>query len=128
MTDFRVPDWLKEKYPWLTEKYIRENAWHPVVDEWLKDLPENGLSYTESPFGQVPCKSRDEFKPGDIIIFNEYDEWEDEEDYQTDRFLLIEQEDIDQYLRKERELLPVGIVVHPPQPPDPQLKLKEGKS
>ena len=126
MREFRVPEYLKEKYPWLTEKYVRENAWHPVVDEWLKDLPEDSLFNTESPFGHVLCKSRDEFKPGDIIIFNHYDEWEDEEEgWQTDRFLLIEQEDIDQYVRNERELLPVGVVVHFPQPPDPQLKIKE---
>lgn len=121
MNEFRVPEWLKKRYPWLTEEYVRKNAWHPVVDEWLKDIPGGSLFNTESQFGQVLCKGRDEFKPGDIIIFNEYDEWEDEDGYQTDRFLLIEQEDIEQYQRGERDLLPVGIVVHLP---DPQIKLK----
>jgi len=100
--------------PWLTEEYIKNNGWYPVCDEWLQNYPL-GLQFEDNRlFGKIPWKSRDEFKPGDIIIFNEFSEWDDENAYNTDRFYIIEKEEIEAYQRGERDLLPVGVIVHPP--------------
>jgi hypothetical protein len=107
---FKVPKFMN--LPWLTKEYVKKNGWCPVCDEWLQD--PYFVQFENTCFGRMPWKSRDEYKPGDIIIFHEFEEWEDEEGYNTDRFCVVEKEEIEQYQRGERDLLPVGVVVHPP--------------
>ena len=110
MEDFKLPEYLN--FSWLTKKYVEKNAWYPVCDEWLKNNPENS-KFENTEFGKVPWKSRGEYKPGDIIIFHEFDEWIDENgEYNNDRFIIVEKEDIEGYKRGERDMLPVGVVVH----------------
>jgi hypothetical protein len=109
---FKVPEYMDA--PWLTIKYVKKFGWYPVPDEWLQH--PNYDKFEDTSFGKIPWKSRSEYSSGDIIIFSEYFEWKDENGgYDTDRFITIEQEEIGQYKRGERDLLPVGVVIHPPQ-------------
>lgn len=114
----KVPKYMN--LPWLTIEYIKKNGWYPVCDEWLQNHPSNFQFEDNKFFGKILWKSRDEFKPGDIVIFNEFDEWDDEDGYNTDRFLRIYKEDIEAYQYGKRDLLPVGVVVHPPKPSNSQ--------
>ena len=108
----KVPDYLGAS--WLTGEYVSTYGWWPVPDEYFQQHPEYEW-FQDTPFGVLPWKGRDELKPGDIIIFNEYDEWTDERDvYKTDRFLPVDEQDIEEYRRGEHDMLPVGVVVHPP--------------
>ena len=109
--ELNVPESLDAS--WLTIEYIQKNGWYPVCDEWLQHYPD-GMHFEDTGYGEVPWKSRSEFKEGDIIIFDEYREWEDEGKYETDRFMRVEKEDIEEYERGERDMLPCGIVVHAP--------------
>lgn len=109
----KVPRYMN--LPWLTEEYVRNKGWYPVCDEWLRNYPER-TRFENTCFGKIPWKSRDEFKAGDIIIFHEFNEWENNKEYDTDRFIIMEKGEIEQYQRGERDLLPVGVVVHPPKP------------
>ena len=110
--EFKLPAWLDA--PWLTEQYVRENAFYPVCCEELLRTPIP-LRFKETQFGNIPIKHRDEFRPGDIIIFNEYNSWTENGEYATDRFLRIHEEDIEDYLDEKRSMLPVGVVVHSPE-------------
>ena len=104
--------------PWLTAKYVANNGWYPVCDEWLQN--------PEASHSPIPWKSRSEFRPGDIIIFDEYEERTLNGKYDTDRFMVVGKEDIEEYERGERGLLPCGVVVHPPERPRPKLRLIKG--
>lgn len=108
----KVPKFMN--MPWLTRDYVMKNAWYPVCDEWLQNSPKKSQYNIESEFSRVPWRSRSEFKSGDIIIFNEYDEWEEDGEFYSDRFLIITEEDIREYHEGARNLLPVGVVVHSP--------------
>ena len=92
--------------PWLTWSYVTQNAFYPV--------PKIRSATQETCFGRVACATRDEIRAGDIIIFNEFDEWSLEGKYDTDRFHRITEDEIEAYLRGEKDLLPNGVVVHPP--------------
>ena len=112
MEDLFVPEYLD--MPWLTAEYISNNGWHPVPDEWLNYDPE--MQFQDTRFGSIPWKSRKEFRPGDVIIFDEYNEWLSENGTRcNDRFYTVDKRDIKEYERKKRLLLPVGVVVHPPE-------------
>ncbi|MBN1160066.1 MAG: hypothetical protein JXA43_02385 [Candidatus Diapherotrites archaeon] len=101
-----VPDYLNA--PWLTRDYIENWGWVPTSgDVDLKPV-------TETPFGELPLKSRDEFKAGDIIIFYDAEEREVDGKIETDRFITVEQCEIDLYKQGKADLLPHGVVVHPP--------------
>lgn len=114
LEELKVPEDMNAL--WLTEKYIKKNSWYPVCDEWLQNY-SYFLHFEDNRFfGKIPWKSRDEFKPGDIVIFNEFNEWDDKGEYDTDRFYIISKGDIEEYKSGERDLLPVGVVVHPPNP------------
>ncbi len=112
MSKLEIPEYMDA--PWLTNEYVGKNGWYPVCDESLKQYSKDNRFVTTI-FGDLPWKSRKNFKPGSIIIFSEYEEGKDNEGkYETDRFLTIDREDIKEYKRGERDLLPVGIVVNPP--------------
>ncbi len=108
----KIPEYLDAL--WLNEEYVKKNGWYPVCDGWLQNYPKE-VRFEDTSFGRIPWKSRNEFRPGDIIIFNECGEQTVNGKYETDRFLRIYKEDIEEYQRGERDLLPVGIVVHPPE-------------
>jgi len=106
---FEVPWFLNA--PWLTEEYVRGNAWHPVPELLLED----GIHHHRK-WGAIPARSRNEFRAGDIIIFDEWNHNFDEHDrYESDRFYTVTERDIQDYLDCGRDLLPSGVVVHPPQ-------------
>jgi len=109
--ELKVPEYLN--IPWLTTEYVKNNGWYPEPDEVLEQILP-AFRFVMTKFGEIPIGSRDEYRPGDVILFEEFDEWEDGDRYNTDRFYVLEAEDIEQYRRGERDLLPVGVVVHPP--------------
>lgn len=104
MTSYDIDDILnhpsKVGESWLTKAYIAEHGWIPMPDELL-EFPNNyKLAHTF--YGALPCKSRDEFRAGDVIIFEDGD------------ICTIMDDDIEQYKNGERELLPCGVVVPNP--------------
>lgn len=104
--NFNVEKEMQEKFPWLTEDYVKKNAFHLepfTIEEMEKRKP---LFLKHRQWGNIPCKSRDEIRVGDIIIFDEYEE--------TDRFLEVDYEMIQEYWQGKDNLLPVGVIVHPP--------------
>src|SRR3989344_983101 len=107
-TELKLPYWMGEHRPWLTSSYVQTHGW--VVSSNV----ERG-AMQDTNFGHLPIKNRVSFQPGDIIIFNAYDEKETDKGYETDRFYEISEEDIDSMRMGERELLPVGVIVRPPQ-------------
>jgi len=126
--NFSVPAYMN--LPWLTERYVGLNAWLPVA-RWI---PDDKPEFAEhSQWGIVPCKSRTEFRAGDIIVFDEYDDRIENGEYCSGRFYRVPQEHIDELffgiplnlkkrtkdelkmiIAKRTCLLPVGVVVHPP--------------
>jgi|GEM_PF-3024133 len=125
-----VPVYLN--LPWLTERYVRLNAWQPVC-HWVPDDKPEFTEHRE--WGIIPCKSRTEFRAGDVILFDEYNEGEDGGEYWNNRFYRVSQEHIDKIfggrplnlgrrtttkrelietIAMETTLLPVGVAVHPP--------------
>ena len=116
---------LHPDFCWLTEAYVRANAWYPV-SHLVRE--ENPRYMYHRMWGKLPCKSITEYRSGDIIIFNVYDE-----EMPYDRFRTISQQDIDDLfsgppsnapiktkeefiasLFETTRLLPVGVVVHQP--------------
>lgn len=98
---FIVPKKIKEKFPWLTKKYVKDNAFSIAPDDWVEGNPKITC---ESSFGQIPCKKRSELREGDIIIFEEFEE-------ASDRFLEITPELLEEIKNNSS---PVGVIVHPP--------------
>jgi len=103
---FIVPEDIEA--PWFTLEYIRKNAWYPVIDG-------DKAEFVNTRFGTIPCKTREEYMHGDIIIYNEFYAFVDKNgEYYTDRFERITIDDVLEMRNGERELLPVGVVVHAP--------------
>lgn len=98
--------------PWLDGEHIRGYGWYPVPDG-----DPRIDTMVRTPFGYVPALVRGNYRPGSIIIFFDYVEWFESGFYRTDRFLRVDQEDIEAWKRGERDLLPNGIVVPPPEDP-----------
>jgi len=111
LEELKAPEYLDAQ--WLNREYVKKNGWYPVCDEHLQNSPEE-MRFENTSFGELPWKSRSEFREGDIIIFNEYEERAVDGKHETDRFIRIYEEDIKAYLKGERSLLPLGVVVHPP--------------
>lgn len=113
--NFNVEKEMQEKFPWLTEDYIKKNAFHSesfTIEEMEKRKP---FFMKSRYWGNIPCKSRDEITVGDIIIFDEYEEINvGQDDFETDRFSEVDYEMIQEYIRGSNDLLPVGVVVHQP--------------
>ncbi len=85
---------------WLTEAYIKVSGWYPIS--------EDGRSYlVKTRFGQLPCRSRSEYRAGDVIVFDEFSD-------QFDRIHIVTEEDIKEYEEGKRDMLPCGVVVHRP--------------
>lgn len=116
--EFRAPEFLNA--PFLTQEYIQENGWYPVPDEWLSEPigfvdssflgDEKGNIYKKTEFGNIQCKSRDEFKIDDIVILQDYKGYSENEKY-----FRIEQEHIQAYEDGRWNLLPDAVVVHQPE-------------
>ncbi len=97
---FTVPKKLKEKFPWLTEQYVKDNAFAIAPDDWLKENPN---LTSKGYFGEVPCKKRSEIQREDIIIFKEFEN--------ADRFLVVTSRLLEEI---KDDSSPVGVIVHPP--------------
>lgn len=113
--NFNVEKEMQEEFPWLTEDYVKKNAFHSEpfsVEEMEKKKP---FFLKHRQWGNIPCKSRDEIRVGDIIIFDEYEEKNTgQENFETDRFSEVYDEMIQEYWQGKNDLLPVGVIVHPP--------------
>lgn len=118
---FKAPEFLGA--PFLTEEYISEKGWYPVEDEWLKNgsvpfiscgdffqNPKNGKLYKSTEFGPIPCKSRSEFREGDIVISQNYKGRD-----LTEKYYRIEQHHLEAYENGYWNLLPDAIIVHQPE-------------
>lgn len=51
MQKLSTPNYIKA--PWLTLSYIKRNAFYPVIDEWLDNVPRE-KQYVETEFGAIP--------------------------------------------------------------------------
>lgn len=114
MNNFNVPYFLN--IPWLNEDYVRRNAWYPVSELILE-----GEKRVETRFGLVPCKSRSEFRVGDVVIHDCFSEWPDADGrIVNDRFHVVSCDEVEAYLsnnsdwRMRTNLLPIGVAVRSP--------------
>jgi hypothetical protein len=118
---FEAPEFLDA--PFLTEEYIKEKGWYPVRDEWLENGspsfvscgeifvdPRDKKLYKRTSFGPVPCKSRSEFKEGDIVIAENYKGRDI-----TEKFYRIERLHLEAYEKGLWNLLPNAVIVHQPE-------------
>ena len=99
------------------EKYVKELGIPFLLDEdWVDKHSFYPSDVDGGYYGEtaLPIKSRDNIEEGDVIVFFAYDEWEDNGKFRTDRFYIVLEEDIKQYKRGERDLLPYGIIVKNP--------------
>ena len=102
----KFPEWmLKDEYDWLTEEYIIENGRYPQTSDLIDPLDESE-KFTKLPFGEIPLISTDDIESGDILIFFDGDG--------EDVFYRFNEEDIREYLNKERSFLAHGVIVKPP--------------
>ena len=109
---FRVPDYINAA--WLNEEHVVKNGFVPEAPKCLEDYQGGTMRYQKTPFGNIPVRSRTEITAGDIVIFDSFEQFEDTRGYFTDRFYIITKEDMQEFYDKQRELLPCGVIVHPP--------------
>jgi len=108
----RIPEYIA--LPWLNESYVRENGFVPDIQHSLDDMAGSNIRFARTAFGDMPCMPRTEITPGDIVIHDCFTERFIKGEFSTDRFYRITEDDIQEWLDGKRDLLPVGVVVHPP--------------
>ncbi len=116
--NFEAPEFLQA--PFLTREYIEKNGWYPVPDEWLQGpkgfvdstflRDSEGNLHKETEFGIVPCRSRDEFRPNDIVILQDY-----KGNNENEKYFRIEQDHLQAYEAGRWNLLPDAVIVHEPE-------------
>ncbi len=104
----------------LTEKekkYLKEHDRKFVIDEeWVQDhifYPEPDIDDNMRRWRgkePIPIKSSKNIESGDIIVFHEYDEGEDDNGFWTNRFLEVTEFE----LREMPTFLPAGYVIKHP--------------
>lgn len=102
-----IPKKIKEKFPWLTKRYIKDNGFSIAPGDWTENNPD--IIY-ESCLGKFPCKKRSEVREGDIIIFENFEE--DSERFLEFTWDFFNSDLFDKGLKGD--LSPVGIIIHPP--------------
>jgi hypothetical protein len=93
----------------IISAYIENNGWYVCSCGEENTCPGNKCEYALSERVVIPCRPRRFLQPGDIIIFFEH------QGDDSDRFLEISSEDIEEWKAGERSLLPNGVVVRIPQ-------------
>jgi hypothetical protein len=95
----RIPKVIWVNAPWLNDDYVKEHGYIPIS--------RNPVGGEKTEFGFIPYKHKKLMKIGDVIIFNEY------ENEQDDRFQIIDKELFEMILFDELGG-PVGVVVPRP--------------
>ena len=68
--NFMVPDYLD--LPWLSRTYVENNGW---ILAWESQINPNSFpTLGHGTFGLLPFRSRLNYKPGDVLIFDDFNE------------------------------------------------------
>jgi len=94
--------------PWLNDEYVKKYGWFPVKYE--SEFINEVTGYVDTEFGSLPCKDIRSAKPGDIVMFFEYEEELDENEPYSDRFEVITDSFWEEILQNMRGA-PNGIII-----------------